>query len=309
MHTSSKRLTEWLDIVVELTRRPDAVFPRSVLARQLSESFGCYVAWNWVNRDGSFGFETDDVVPGFPDPTDAEAWVSEGMTTHPLVRWYATTLDPRPMTLGRVPRDLVPRRGYDLVVQTLTRHGIEQQLSLPHRLSPDTFLSFVLARPQDDFTDEDLELARSLQPLFAMLERQADVLAQTQVCPDAVLTGRELAVLRVLAEGMTAVAIGHRLLISPRTAHAHLRNIYAKLGVRDRLQAVLVAEQMGLLRGPAEVDPTDDTPRLRWSGVSPRPLLSPSPVVQGATSRPGSDQVADRPDALGAAAGRSRAHS
>ena len=53
------------------------------------------------------------------------------------------------------------------------------------------------------------------------------------------LTARELGVVLLLGEGMTAVAIAHRLGISPRTVHKHLENIYAKLGVSDRLSAVL----------------------------------------------------------------------
>ncbi len=53
------------------------------------------------------------------------------------------------------------------------------------------------------------------------------------------LTARERGVVTLLSEGMTAVAIAHRLGISPRTVHKHLENIYAKLGVRDRLSAVL----------------------------------------------------------------------
>ena len=53
------------------------------------------------------------------------------------------------------------------------------------------------------------------------------------------LTARERVVLTLLSEGMTAVAIAHRLGISPRTVHKHLENIYVKLGVSDRLSAVL----------------------------------------------------------------------
>ena len=56
-----------------------------------------------------------------------------------------------------------------------------------------------------------------------------------------VLTARERGVIMLLGDGMTAVAIAHRLCISPRTVHKHLENIYAKLGVRDRLGAVLRA--------------------------------------------------------------------
>ena len=65
------------------------------------------------------------------------------------------------------------------------------------------------------------------------------------------LTGRELAVLLELRQGHTAATIGHRLGISPRTVHAHLAKIYRKLGVVDRMRAVLVAQELGIHPAPA----------------------------------------------------------
>ncbi|MBM7809251.1 helix-turn-helix transcriptional regulator [Saccharothrix algeriensis] len=61
------------------------------------------------------------------------------------------------------------------------------------------------------------------------------------------LTDRELAVLGVLAEGLTADAIARRMDISPRTVHRHLQHLYRKLGTTDRLSAVLRAQSLGLL--------------------------------------------------------------
>jgi DNA-binding NarL/FixJ family response regulator len=52
-------------------------------------------------------------------------------------------------------------------------------------------------------------------------------------------------VIILLGDGMTAVAIAHRLDISPRTVHKHLENLYAKLGVSDRLGAVLRLRDAG----------------------------------------------------------------
>ena len=61
------------------------------------------------------------------------------------------------------------------------------------------------------------------------------------------LTSRELAVLHLLVEGCTAVAMAHRLGISVRTVQKHLEHVYRKLGVGDRLGAVLTAQRVGLL--------------------------------------------------------------
>ena len=61
------------------------------------------------------------------------------------------------------------------------------------------------------------------------------------------LTGRELAVLRLLATGRTNAEIGAELYISPKTAGVHVSSILRKLGVSGRVQAAAVAERAGLL--------------------------------------------------------------
>jgi DNA-binding CsgD family transcriptional regulator len=61
------------------------------------------------------------------------------------------------------------------------------------------------------------------------------------------LTGRELAVLRLLAAGRTNTQIGAELYISPTTARVHVSNILRKLGVSNRVQAAALAERAGLL--------------------------------------------------------------
>ena len=61
------------------------------------------------------------------------------------------------------------------------------------------------------------------------------------------LTGRELAVLRLLAAGRSNAQIGAELYISPSTASVHVSSILRKLGVSSRVQAAAVAERAGLL--------------------------------------------------------------
>lgn len=62
------------------------------------------------------------------------------------------------------------------------------------------------------------------------------------------LTERELEVLRLAARGLTNKQIGHDLDISDRTVQNHLANIYAKLGVASRTEAVTEGLQRGLFR-------------------------------------------------------------
>jgi DNA-binding NarL/FixJ family response regulator len=59
------------------------------------------------------------------------------------------------------------------------------------------------------------------------------------------LTDRELDVLRLAARGLTNRAIGHELGISHRTVQGHLANMYGKLGVNSRTEAVTEALQRG----------------------------------------------------------------
>lgn len=80
---------------------------------------------------------------------------------------------------------------------------------------------------------------------------------------DEPLTPRELEVLRLLAEGLLARTIAGRLALSPRTVHHHLGSIYAKLGVGDRLAAVMRARAAGLLVERPRRGPTTGRTRTR----------------------------------------------
>jgi DNA-binding NarL/FixJ family response regulator len=62
------------------------------------------------------------------------------------------------------------------------------------------------------------------------------------------LTERELDVLRLAARGRTNKQIGAELAISDRTVQNHLANIYAKLGVASRTEAVTEGLQRDLIR-------------------------------------------------------------
>lgn len=64
---------------------------------------------------------------------------------------------------------------------------------------------------------------------------------------DLGLSERETQVLRLLSMGLLATSIASRLELSPRTVHKHLGNIYRKLGVHDRLVAVRIARNAGVL--------------------------------------------------------------
>jgi DNA-binding CsgD family transcriptional regulator len=69
------------------------------------------------------------------------------------------------------------------------------------------------------------------------------------------LTPRELEVLGLLAEGLSNRVIAARLVISEKTAGRHVANVYLKLGVHSRLQAVRAATARNLLAAAPEASP------------------------------------------------------
>lgn len=61
------------------------------------------------------------------------------------------------------------------------------------------------------------------------------------------LTEREREILQLLANGHRPGEVADRLVISPKTVRNHLHNIYGRLGVDDRSQAIVVALRHGLI--------------------------------------------------------------
>jgi len=102
--------------------------------------------------------------------------------------------------------------------------------------------------------DAQALLAEAVAPVTFMMPRVAAACVSSQAARDAAeaaaalnLTPREVEVLQLLSEGLLARTIASRLGLSPRTVHKHLSNVYTKLGVHDRLVAVGIARENGLI--------------------------------------------------------------
>ncbi|MER7999656.1 MULTISPECIES: response regulator [unclassified Streptomyces] len=90
------------------------------------------------------------------------------------------------------------------------------------------------------------EVTKRLIAEFAR-QRSATVPARS---PDT-LTAREAEVLVLIARGLSNAEIADRLTISDHTVKTHINRLFAKMALRDRAQAVILAYELGLVRpGP-----------------------------------------------------------
>jgi DNA-binding NarL/FixJ family response regulator len=62
------------------------------------------------------------------------------------------------------------------------------------------------------------------------------------------LTARQIEVLMLLADGHSNKEIRHRLNIAERTVRAHLTELFQLLGAHSRMQALLRARELGLIK-------------------------------------------------------------
>jgi len=96
--------------------------------------------------------------------------------------------------------------------------------------------------------EQSIEFSRALTDIASRLERAADVLSQLvqlskpeTTLKNVRLTRREMEILSFLAEGQTNAEIAARCWITENTVKFHLKNLFRKLEIRDRGQALMIA--------------------------------------------------------------------
>ncbi|GGS20461.1 DNA-binding response regulator [Streptomyces aureoverticillatus] len=87
-------------------------------------------------------------------------------------------------------------------------------------------------------------ITRRLIERFARHDEEQPAAPHRDLSP---LTPRELEVLRLLATGLTNTELADRLHLSPTTVKTHISRILQKLDLRDRVQAVVLAYETGLI--------------------------------------------------------------
>jgi len=92
----------------------------------------------------------------------------------------------------------------------------------------------------------DWTLQQAIDASFAALRPASAAAAAPAVERPAGLSARELEVVELIAGGLTNRQIADRLIISERTAHAHVRNILDKLGLPSRVAVATWAAESGI---------------------------------------------------------------
>jgi DNA-binding CsgD family transcriptional regulator len=94
----------------------------------------------------------------------------------------------------------------------------------------------------------DRSTASALTPPAANIGQPQAAVSSTTA---PALTRSELLVLQHLASGLSNKALARALNVSENTIKTHLANVYSKLGVGRRVDAVLAAQRLGLVSSPA----------------------------------------------------------
>jgi DNA-binding CsgD family transcriptional regulator len=244
--------SDWLDLVTDLVQAPLDDLPVEPLALALARSLGavgcafCTVAPGVV--DGEI-FPRSAPLGGHR--REVEQWGADSAYgAHPILVHYRATGSAALMQVADVPPRSVGPRARSAWASMAGRWGCAEQVSLPLSDDPAALRGFVVARDRV-FSGAEMTVAGRIRRLVVGLDRQVRALAGRRPDPaaaqDARITRRELAVLALLGDGLTAAAIGRRLDIGERTVHKHLEHVYAKLRVTDRLSAVVRARDAGLL--------------------------------------------------------------
>lgn len=130
---------------------------------------------------------------------------------------------------------LVNARSYRAAVSIPRAYEILQELAGSH-LDPEMVSAFLDWHPaaREQLTEGP-----------ARMERDR-VVPASESSDHLRLTTRETEVLSLIAQGLSNREIGARLGVSEKTVKNHITNLFHKLGVRDRTQAVVVALQTGI---------------------------------------------------------------
>jgi DNA-binding NarL/FixJ family response regulator len=141
--------------------------------------------------------------------------------------------------------------GVDAHVLVLTTFDLDEYVYAAMRAGASGFL--LKDAPREQLVTAVRTVARGgalLAPTVTkrLIERFVDRPAPTEAAPAlAELSARELEVLQLLARGLSNAEIADELVIGEATVKTHVARILRKLDVRDRVQAVVIAYESGVV--------------------------------------------------------------
>ncbi|MFD4675265.1 response regulator [Lentzea sp. NPDC058450] len=147
-------------------------------------------------------------------------------------------------------REILGDPDLDTRVLMLTTFDIDEYVYGALRAGASGFL--LKDAPLDDLVNA-VRVVAAGNALFAPAVTRR-LIAEFAARPDPVaperagrLTAQELKVLRLVARGLSNTEIAAALVIVEQTAKTHVSRVFAKLGVRDRAQAIVAAYEMGIV--------------------------------------------------------------
>lgn len=163
----------------------------------------------------------------------------------PIHRWHGDGHADEIVTLSTITAPAEYRQG-DHYKAVFDGTGVSDILSIPVG-SGDTVARLLVCRNGEGFSDEDVDSARILQPVVAGCLRMTQAMERLRTDPlseesmrERGLTAREAQVFSRLATGATSQAVGQELDISVRTVEKHVQNTYARIGARNRSEAISI---------------------------------------------------------------------
>ena len=182
---------------------------------------------------------------GFPEELVTRYLAERMFRDNPMLRYAQTSAEP--VYWEAIADDARLGTRERAFVEELTSHGLGAGVGIPV-YGPNGrvghcglgFRAGVLRLPES--TLREFQWACQLGHL-----RYCDML-QAALGPPPTLSGRENEVLSLVARGKSNTMIGEILGISSHTVDAHLRRIYVKLGVFDRISAAVRGIGVGLIR-------------------------------------------------------------
>lgn len=139
----------------------------------------------------------------------------------------------------------------DSVIAVVTAHSDPEWISRAAQAGASAFI------PKDGSLKEMIDILRRIGPGQMLVASSTfkgppsrSAVPPTQDVP--ALTQRELDVLRYLGKGLPAKGIADVLGITLHTCRGYLKSLHNKLGVRSQLEAVIKAQNLGLIGAPDE---------------------------------------------------------